>query len=80
MKLSNHNKVSIVGYLFGGLFALLSAIRYFVVWPDMDRAIVYTTIGLLICAWAYERSARWNLGNAVNYLEDQLEAKWGNSE
>lgn len=77
MKLKNHNKLSLIGYLFGSVFAFLSAVRYFVIWPDMDKAIVYVIIGFLICAWSYEHSARWNLANSVSYIEEQLESKWG---
>ncbi len=46
-----------VGYYIGGCFSLLSAIRYFVVYPDIDRAIVYVLIGGIICslAWLYNK-------------------------
>ena len=76
MKLANHNSISLLGYMFGFMFAFLSAVRYFVMWPDLDKAIVYVLIGILICVWSYEHSSVWNLRNTVDYMENQLESKW----
>ncbi|MHA2019068.1 MAG: hypothetical protein ACTSXY_12440 [Promethearchaeota archaeon] len=77
MKIENHNRLSLLGYFLGVTFSFLSAWRYFVMFPDMDRAVVYVIIGLLICAWSYEHSARWNLANTISYIEDQLQERWG---
>ena len=48
---------SLVGYIIGIAFALLSSIRYFLLFPDLDRALVYVGIGIIICAlsWTYNR-------------------------
>ena len=52
MKIS---KWSIVGYILGMTFSVFSSIRYFLLYPDTDRAIVYVGIGLIVCglAWCY---------------------------
>ena len=63
---------SLVGYVVGFLFSLFSAVRYFLIWPDLDRAIVYTLIGVIIMAlsWLYNRQL--NLSNTVTAIEDYL--------
>ena len=76
MNLKNHNIKSVFGYGIGLSFAFLSALRYFVLYPDMDKAIVYVTIGFLIAIVSYEYSAIWNLSNTLSYIEKQLQAKW----
>ena len=63
---------SLVGYAIGSLFSFFSAIRYFLLFPDTDRAIVYIGIGMIICglAWLYNRQLE--LGNSVTAIEDYL--------
>ena len=48
---------SILGYVIGIAFALLSSIRYFLLYPDLDRALVYVGIGVIICglSWIYNK-------------------------
>jgi len=57
--------------IFGGglVFAILSALRYYVTWPDMDKLIAYTVIGLLVSAigWLHGR---------VDQLNQTNEAQW----
>lgn len=66
---------SLVGYGIGGAFALLSAVRYFLLWPDTDRAIVYVLIGFMICglAWLYDKQLRLN--NKLSAVEEYLADK-----
>jgi len=47
-----HN-LTIVGYVLGIFFAIFSGIRYFLIYYDLDRAIVYVLIGVIICAIAF---------------------------
>lgn len=46
-----------VGYIIGIAFALFSSIRYFLLYPDLDKALVYVGLGIIVCsiAWVYNR-------------------------
>lgn len=59
MKLS---KWTIVGLLAGAVFAVGSFVRYYVIWIDLDKAITYPIIGLLIMAvsWLYNENLKAN--------------------
>lgn len=64
--------LSFIGILLGIAFAVFSAVRYFVIWPDTDRAIVYVIIGMLISCvgWLYGRNR--DLDNRLLAVEDYL--------
>ena len=49
--------ITVAGYSAGIIFTLLSALRYFVVYYDLDRALVYILIGGFVCgfAWVYDK-------------------------
>ena len=72
MKLS---KWSLVGIINGFLFSLFSSIRYFIMYPDLDRAIVYVIIGFLIMcvSWNYQVNFEQNKSILAieNYLSDK---------
>ena len=66
---------SFVGYIIGSLFSFFSAIRYFLLFPDTDRAIVYIGIGIIICALAWLYNRQLELGNSLTAIEDYLSDK-----
>ena len=70
---------SFLGYVLGIAFALLSSIRYFLLYPDLDRALVYVGIGLMVCglSWLYNKQlAQGNTINAMSeYLADKQDGK-----
>jgi len=68
-KISNWSKV---GYLAGIGFSLFSAIRYFLLFPDTDKALVYIIIGGLICSVAWLYNKRLDLDNRLSGVEDYL--------
>ena len=72
MKIS---KWSLVGYIFGGLFSLFSAIRYFIVWLDWDKAIVYILIGMIICGLSWLYNTQLNHANTIDAMSDYLADK-----
>ena len=67
-----NSTLAVFGFLGGLGFGILSAIRYFVVYPDLDRALVYVLVGMLICAvsWVHNR----NIGqeNRLIAIEDYI--------
>ncbi len=66
---------SILGYIIGIAFSLFSGIRYFLIFYDLDRAIVYIAIGGIICALAWLYNRQLDLGNSVTAIEDYLSDK-----
>jgi hypothetical protein len=72
MKISNW---SIFGYALGFLFSLFSAIRYFLLYPDTDRALVYIGIGMMICGLAFLYNRSIEQGNSIKAIEDYLSDK-----
>lgn len=72
MKISKPN---MAGIIFGGLFALSSWIRYFVLYPDLDRAIVYGLLGLVIMAISYLHNSLNNLATTLYDVEVYLSDK-----
>jgi len=70
---------SILGYIIGIIFSLFSAIRYFLLYPDLDRALVYVGIGIIVCglAWLYNKQLQHSISiEAINdYLTDNKGGK-----
>lgn len=66
---------SLVGYIIGIAFALLSSIRYFLLFPDLDKALVYVGIGFIICglSWTYNKLLEHE--NTLTAVEDYLADK-----
>lgn len=66
---------SLLGYVIGIAFAILSAIRYFLLFPDLDKALVYVGIGFIICAlaWTYNKLMEHSneLSAVGEYLADR---------
>lgn len=69
-KLSNWSRLGIVC---GGLFSILSAIRYFFLYRDLDRAIVYTLVGFVILGVAYLYGRNLDISHRVDAIEEHLE-------
>jgi len=69
MKIS---KWSFVGYIVGITFALSSAIRYYILYPDLDKALVYVLIGAIICSVSWLYNKQLEHGNEITAMEDFL--------
>ena len=69
MKIS---KLSLTGMIFGGIFAISSWLRYFVLYPDLDRALVYGLLGVVIIAISYFYNLIINLTNTLYDVEVYL--------
>ena len=63
---------SILGYIIGIVFALFSSIRYFLLYPDLDRALVYVGIGIIVCglAWLYNKQLQQSI--SIEAINDYL--------
>lgn len=56
--------------LIGFIFAFSSWIRYFVLYPDLDKAIVYALVGILIIIISIIYDKFLKLENNILYMED----------
>ncbi len=69
------NNMSFVGMVGGAIFTVLVGLRYFAIYPDLDRAISYGVIGILIIAVSFLYGRLRSLENTVlsveNYLADR---------
>ena len=72
MKISNW---SLVGDLIGIVFSAGSFIRYYILYPDLDKALTDIIIGLIICGLAYLYNSRLMQGNKITAIEDYLADK-----
>ena len=66
---------SIWGIFCGAAFSLLSAFRYFVLYPDMDKAVAYVTIGSVISALSWLYNKQLEHSNTILAIEDYLSDK-----
>ena len=85
------SKWSIMGVLFALGFGLLSSIRYFLLFPDTDRAFVYGLLAVVIIgvSWCYNEihqiyrkieSLEIKLTDLETWLQDYLEKSNGSKE
>jgi len=72
MKINKISQWSLAGFMFGFFFSIFSAIRYFVIYPDMDRALVYVLIGVIIIAISYLYDKTQKLNYEVLAIGDYL--------
>ena len=65
-------KLSMMGLLLGISFGVLTSIRYFLLYPDTDKALVYGLMALMILAlsWCHEEIVK--LRNTITSIEDYL--------
>ena len=66
------NKLSFVGIAFGLVIAISSWIRYFILWPDMDKALFFGLVGLLVIAVSWNYAGRVYLKDRIEKLENTL--------
>ena len=77
--MKHQSKFSYVGYGIGFLFILFAGIRYFLLYPDTDRALVYVGLGIIIMAIAWLYSQNLDSHNKITAIEDYLaDLKGGN--
>lgn len=60
------------GFFAGILFLVASVIRYWAMYPDPDRCLVYVIIGLLISAVSFLYGRTIEYGHAIKKLQDEL--------
>ncbi len=63
----------LIGYLIGFVFSFFSAIRYFLLFPDTDRALVYVGIGFIVIGLSWAYSQILDLRNKLDAVEEYLD-------
>lgn len=76
-KISNF---SLFGCIIGIGFALFSAIRYFLLYPDTDRALVYIGIGIIVCVISWLYNKQLEIRNSIIAIENYLSDKQHNNQ
>jgi hypothetical protein len=70
---------SIAGITTGAIFSIGSFIRYWILYPDMDKAIAYIFLGGIICgiSWIYNKLVymQRDLTAIEDYLDDKRESE-----
>jgi len=66
---------SLLGYILGAAFSIFSGIRYFLIYPDTDRALVYVGIGIIVCGLAFLYNRSVEQGRSIQAVEDYISDK-----
>jgi len=64
--------LSEAGILFGIIIFICSLVRYFIMWPDLDKALFFGLIGLMIIAISWNYAGKIVLENKIDKLEQTL--------
>lgn len=71
-RISGYSKWSLAGIIVGAIFSLGSFVRYFVIYPDPDRAFVYTMVGIIIMFIFYLYNERIKSDKRVEINEEAV--------
>ena len=73
--MKNISNWSIAAIVIGAVFAIGSFWRYYVMYPDIDRMVAYTTLGVVIVflGWTYNKIVQQ--GNTLEALEEFIADK-----
>ena len=66
-------KLTWIGIIGGIGFSISSYVRYNVIYPDLDRGIVYFIVGILIAGLSYAYFRIRNLENKLDAVEEYIQ-------
>ena len=67
-----HTNLSLAGVLLGIVLTTTTWIRYFILYPDIDKAIFFGAIGLIIIAVSWNYAGRIELDEKIDRIEQTL--------
>jgi len=67
-----HTNLSLVGVLFGLFMFCCTSIRYFILYPDLDKALFFGLIGLIIIGISWNYAGRIELKENIDRVEQTL--------
>ena len=67
------NKLSLVGGIGGIVLMLTSWVRYFVLFPDLDKALAYGIIGALVISVSFLYDRVRDLDNTLFSVEEWIQ-------
>ena len=68
----NQTNLSLAGVLLGIVLTLTTWIRYFIIYPDLDKALFFGLFGLIIIAVSWNYAGRIELDNKIDKIEQTL--------
>jgi len=66
---------SILGYILGAAFSIFSGVRYWIFYPDTDRALVYVGIGIMVCGLSFLYNRGVQQGRSIEAIENYISDK-----
>ena len=67
-----HTNLSFAGVIFGLFVACSAGVRYFILYPDPDKAVFFGLIGLIIIAVSWNYAGRIELQNEIDKIKITL--------
>jgi len=67
-----HTNLSLLGVIFGIFLSIGTGMRYFVLYPDLDKALFFGLIGIIVIAVSWNYAGRIELDNKINRIEQTL--------
>jgi tetrahydromethanopterin S-methyltransferase subunit E len=64
--------LSLAGISFGLFVTLSSWVRYFIIWADMDKAVFFGLMGIMIIAISWNYAGRVSLSKRIDKIEITL--------
>ena len=71
---------AILGFAAGVVFAIGSFVRYYALYPDMDKALTDILIGGIVCGLAFLYQRQMELSHSVGAVEEYLADKQDKGE
>jgi len=68
----NQTNLSLAGITFGIFLTASCWIRYFIIYPDLDKALFFGLFGLIIIAVSWNYAGRIELDNKIDKIEQTL--------
>jgi len=75
MAMKKMSKWALLGAVLGALFLIMSVIRYYVLYPDMDKCLVYVITGFLVIAVSFLYNRELQMTHDIEHIEDYLDEK-----
>lgn len=73
MKGISNWSIAIIGA--GAIFSTGSFIRYWAIYPDLDKAFIYILMGVMIMGFGWVYHKLLTMGNIITAMEDYLADK-----
>ena len=66
-------KISLIGYLIGLVVIAVTVYRYYFLYPDIDKLIGYTLLGISVIGIFFNYNRGLNVNRRLDYIDDLME-------